>query len=99
MSFLCRLHVLKGHTEPVTGCVSTRDGKLLVTVSLDKSARLWNVNDGSAAGDLTGLDCPMNCVALDTEDKHAALGGWNKAIVIWNILENKKVAVRISVLF
>jgi len=88
-----RLHTLKNHKEPITDCCSTRDGKLLVSVSLDNTARLWNINDGSDAGLLMGLDYPLNCVALDAEEKHAAIGGWSRSIVIWNILENKKVAV------
>ena len=88
------MHTLNHHKEPVTDCCTTRDGKLLVSVSLDKTARLWNVSDGSAAGLFTDfMDYPLNCVALDVEEKHAAIGGWSKSIVIWNILENKKVAV------
>ena len=87
---------MKNHKEPITGCASTKDGKLLVSVSLDKSARLWNLSDGKEAGHFTGIDSPLNCVALDCEEKHVAIGGWNKLIVIWNILENKKIAVSVN---
>ena len=49
-----RLHVLDKHTRPVSCIECTEDGKLLVSVSWDNTAKLWNVADGSVAGELSG---------------------------------------------
>jgi WD40 repeat protein len=38
---------LEGHSAGVTGVAVTRDGKRCVTVSRDKTARLWNLTDAS----------------------------------------------------
>lgn len=89
-----RLHVLNKHTRSVSCCKATKDGKLLLSTSLDNTAKLWNTHDGSIAADLPFTSFhPFNCVCFDPQEKNAALGSWNQIIVEWNILENKKAGV------
>lgn len=85
--------MLKKHKRQVSCCQATKDGRLLLSTSWDYTAKLWNLSDGTMAGEFTGHNHPFNCVALDVLEKHAALGSWKGKILIWNILENKKVDV------
>lgn len=70
---------------------------MLISVSLDNTAVLWTLSDGKEAGELSGFEHPFNCVALDPDEKHAALGGWKRDIVIWNILENQQMKVSVKI--
>jgi len=39
---------LKGHTQPVLSVLFSRDSKLVVTASLDHTARIWGISDNIA---------------------------------------------------
>ena len=93
-SILIRLHVIKKHKRQVSDLLVTSNGKLMVSVSWDYTARLWNISDGKEAGLFKELSThPFNCIALDPSEKYVALGGWKKHIYVWDILVNKKHAV------
>ena len=90
-----RLHEIKRHKRQVSDLLTTNNGKLMVSVSWDNTARLWNISDGKEAGMFKELQTyPFNCIAIEPEEKFVALGGWKKFIYIWDILVNKKQAVR-----
>jgi len=89
-----RLHLIKRHKRQVNDLKATKDGRLMLSVAWDNTARLWNVSDGKEAGMFTSMTSyPINSIALDETEKYAALGGWKKHIYIWNILENTKHSV------
>ncbi len=48
------LHTLTGHSNHVYSVDFSPDGQLLLTTSLDGTARLWNVNDGSVVRVIEG---------------------------------------------
>lgn len=54
------LHVLKGHSERVTG-VARLDGRRLASCSLDGSLRVWDLETGKVLHEL-GLSSPANCL-------------------------------------
>ena len=88
------MHVIKKHKRQVSDLLATNNGKLLVSVSWDNTARLWSISDGKEAGLFQELmTYPFNCIALDPNEKYVALGGWKKHIYVWDILVNKKHAV------
>lgn len=92
-----RLHLIKRHKRQVNALKATKDGRLMLSVAWDNTARLWNVSDGKEAGVFTSMTSyPINSIALDETEKYAALGGWKKHIYIWNILENTKHSVSID---
>lgn len=54
------MHVLKGHSERVTG-VARLDGSRLVSCSSDSSLRVWDLKTGKVLHEL-GLPSPANCL-------------------------------------
>jgi WD40 repeat protein len=70
-----------GHTSSVGGAVFTADGRQLVTVSHDKTIRVWDVNTGAPARVLrpptgSGKIGEYFGVALSPDGKTLAVGGY-----------------------
>lgn len=69
-----------GHSSGVNGVAITRDGGLVVTVSKDETARVWNVHSGSGEHVLRGaLSCfsPACADALQTCTCFCAAQTWS----------------------
>ncbi len=62
--------VLKGHVAPISGLATNSTGKLLLSSSLDGTARLWSMEDGE-------------CLAVLEHNGEPLTGGafWSKGIV------------------
>jgi WD40 repeat protein len=61
---LCRL---KGHRLPVVGMAFSRDGRQIVTTSLDETARLWDAASGRLLHTLTGHACGVGAAAFSPD--------------------------------
>jgi WD40 repeat protein len=81
LAFLCltaRLHgqeevVLKGHTDWITSVAYARDGKTLVSTSLDGSLRLWAIPSGEELATMSSE--VLSCVCFSPDGKLIAAGG------------------------
>lgn len=74
---------LVNHTAPVTALRFTADKSKLVSVSADKSVRVWNVADGQQVG-LVETPAALQAVALVGEGKLIATGGADNIIRLWD---------------
>lgn len=76
--------VVAGHTSGVTGLRFVADGTRLVSASLDKSFRIWNMADGLQLGQ---VDTPaeLHALALVADEKRVAVGGADNIIRIWDL--------------
>lgn len=50
------LHVVEAHEGWIRAIAVSPDGRLLASVGNDRSIRLWNVADGTAVGEIAGID-------------------------------------------
>ena len=80
---------LTGHTGAVTGLSFTADGGRLVSGSLDMSIRLWNVDDGAAAGNIT-TPAPVNALVLANKSTQIAAAGADNVIRVWPLPADAK---------
>lgn len=58
------LFTLRGHSQTVVDMAFFDDGKKLVSVGYDKTARLWDILTGQPISRLVELDRPFHCVAV-----------------------------------
>ncbi|HZZ70974.1 MAG TPA: hypothetical protein VFE24_01905, partial [Pirellulales bacterium] len=75
---------LEGHAGAVTGLRFTADGSKLLSGSLDKSIRLWNLADGKLLGKLD-TPAPINAVAFLANDAAIATAHADNLIRLWPI--------------
>src|SRR5207253_2567834 len=61
------LQTFHGHTKAVTCLAFTQDGKRLVTGSLDRSIRLWDVSNGQSLRTLHGPPDEIRALAFSPE--------------------------------
>ena len=80
---------LVGHTDCVARADWTPDGKTLVTVSVDRTARVWDVERGAERYILTGYPSRFWGLACSPDGKTIAVAGQDKTIWVWDIQEGK----------
>ncbi len=83
---------LKGHTANISSVAMTLDGKKIVSVSGDKTIRIWD-NSGEELAVLTGHENYISSVAITPDGKKIISGSGDKTIRIWDILSGKELAV------
>ena len=85
---------LAGHTQGVPGVAFSPDGKWLVSVSKDRTVRVWDPVTGGPLKTLTGLgdygilirlEGYGQTVAFSPDGKMLAIGDWAGAIQIWDV--------------
>jgi len=61
---------LNGHSKPVNSAAFSADGKRVVTASADKTARIWDAENGTEIGVLKGHDREV------VRRRSAAMASW-----------------------
>jgi WD domain, G-beta repeat len=67
-------------------------GKLVLTGSLDSTARLWQVADGKLVATLSGHGGPVIAVAFSPDGKLVLTGSDDKTVRLWQAPDGKSVA-------
>jgi WD40 repeat protein len=75
---------LGGHSAAVTAVRFLPDGARLVSVSLDKTIRLWNAADGSPVGQLE-TPAPIQALAVVVDGSQVVTGGADNAIRLFSV--------------
>uniref|UniRef100_UPI00398F0A47 telomerase protein component 1-like n=1 Tax=Pristiophorus japonicus TaxID=55135 RepID=UPI00398F0A47 len=88
----CRLLLIDGHGDRITGCALSPDGKHLATCSWDQTVKVWVVVTGKLNVALTNPH-PLNCVTFHPEGQLLATGSWDRTVKIWNWVRASIVSV------
>jgi WD40 repeat protein len=66
--------VLMGHTALVYGIAISPNGRILASASWDRTARLWNLENGQQIGSPLQHESYVNCVSFSTDEKPLVTG-------------------------
>jgi WD40 repeat protein len=74
-----------GHTDYITSVSYSPNGMRVVTGSVDKTVRIWDVESGAVVGEpLTGHRWGVRSVAYSPDGRHIISGSDNHTIRIWD---------------
>ncbi|KAG2052851.1 WD40 repeat-like protein, partial [Suillus hirtellus] len=89
---------LKGHEEAVEEVAFILGTRLLVTGSVDKSLRVWDLDTGKQVGEpLLGHDDGVWAVSASPDGRWIASGGLNGSILVWEVGTNERELKRVPV--
>ncbi|HEY9859571.1 MAG TPA: NB-ARC domain-containing protein [Candidatus Obscuribacterales bacterium] len=77
--------IFRGHTNRIFGVAFTPDGKTLVTGSLDRTIKLWNVQTGACLKTLQGHTSWVWAIALSPDGKMVASGSYDHLVKLWDL--------------
>lgn len=83
------LRSLDGHRAEITGLAFSPDATTLYSGSADKSLRAWEVDDGSATGQVENA-APVTAIALVSGASQIAVASADHTIRIWSLAEWSK---------
>jgi DNA-binding beta-propeller fold protein YncE len=76
---------LKGHTNTVDDGVFSIDGRMLATVSADKTVRLWDTQSGALLRTLEDHSGGLGSVALSPDGRTGASDSLNAPVKVWDV--------------
>ena len=85
------LHCLRGHEDELSDLALSADGRLALSGSLDRTARLWDVDSGRELGKLLGHERKVRAVALSPDGRLALTGSEENPIRLWDVATRKEI--------
>ncbi len=83
--------VLGGHTHEVTSATYSEDGRFILSLSRDCTARIWNAESGNEMAVLRGHGKPLRCgVFIDGGDRVITFSD-DRTIKMWNAKDGKEI--------
>jgi WD40 repeat protein len=77
------IHKFIGHSDRITQVTFSPDGKILASVSRDKTAKLWNPNSGKSINTFAGHNKAINAIVFNPNGQIVATAGEDRFIKIW----------------
>ncbi len=81
-----------GHTDAVLSATFSRDGKMLLTASYDKTARLWDVASGRQLKELNGHSWWVWSAVFSQDETMAVTASQDGSAIIWDVASGEKLA-------
>jgi len=88
---LAPLRTLRGHTAAVFSVALSADGQTLVSGSLDKTIKVWNLSTGKEIRTLTGHTDAIWSVVLSADGRTLVSGSLDQTIKVWNLSTGKEI--------
>lgn len=85
--------ILDSHGGPVTDGAFSPDGSRMVTVSFDKTARLWDVPSGTESAVLSGHRQQIVDVAFSPDGTLLATASTDRTARVWNADSGEEIAL------
>jgi cytochrome c len=82
-----------GHDFGVNDVALSRDGRRLLSASIDGSVRIWDLPSGKEVGIIQASQQPILTVAVSSDDRFVAAGGVDGRVGIWTLGDLKLVRV------
>jgi WD40 repeat protein len=79
------LKVLVGHQSGISAADFSPDGQLVVTTSLDHTARIWSVKDGGTVATLKGHRGELTTVAFSHDGRSVLTASRDGTLRIWGV--------------
>ena len=80
----CRM-VMKGHSQGVDCVAVTPDGKTVVSGSVDKTLKVWDLNTGQCRATLKGSTGEVRCVATTQNGRTVVSGSVDNTLRVWTL--------------
>ncbi len=84
---------LSGLTEMIVAFAFSPDQKLLLAGSIDRSARLWDLETGETLGVYTGHRMGVGSVAFSPDARLIATGSWDDTVHVWSVGTGERLMV------
>jgi hypothetical protein len=81
---------LKGHSDEVSSVAFSWDGKRVVSGSVDKTVRIWNLETEVEEKRLKGHSNPVCSVAISLDGRRVVSGSSDDTLRIWNAITGKE---------
>ncbi|XP_060546985.1 telomerase protein component 1 isoform X2 [Pantherophis guttatus] len=88
----CRILSKDAHKAQITDCCINSDCKLLASVSLDGTLKLWEAAQGHVLHQWD-FSCPLNCVTFHPNGQFVAIGGWDRSVTVLDTNGMSKISV------
>ena len=82
-----------GHEGPIWSVDVSRDGNTILTGSSDKTARLWNSENGQCTRVFTGHQGPLYTVRLSNQADKVVTGSSDSTAAIYRICTGERLLV------
>jgi len=87
------LQMFKGHTDAIYKLAFSSDGKYILSVSADRTARLWDIQTGQEVRRFSGHSGSVLGVAFSMDGKRILTGGADDTVRLWNVEPRPKLPI------
>ncbi len=80
-----KMRVFEGHADEIMDAAFAPDGTWIVTVSKDRTVRVWDTSNGDVLVESKPQDDDLLCVAVAEDGERILTGSANKQAIIWQL--------------